>query len=118
MLLNLLGNAVKFTPRGGKIWLAAEAEDAFVRVSVSDTGPGVPPAQRRRIFRRFTQGTRGGAGVGLGLYIADRIVEAHGGKIGVQSRPGVGSTFFFTLPAAGRREESTEKHGMTEGGDS
>ena len=98
VLLNLLGNAVKFAPRGGKIWLAMEANDGLVRVTVSDTGPGVPIAQRKRIFRRFTQGERGKGGVGLGLYIARRIVEAHGGKIGVEPRPGTGSTFFFTLP--------------------
>ncbi len=100
VLLNLLGNAVKFTPRGGKIWLGMELRNGFVRVTVSDTGPGVPPPHRKRIFRRFTQAARGKGGAGLGLYIAHRIVEAHGGKIGVESRTGMGSTFFFTLPAA------------------
>lgn len=104
VLLNLLGNAVKFTPRGGKIWLGMETKDEVVRVTVSDTGPGVPPPERKRIFRRFAQGAGGRGGVGLGLYIAHRIVEAHGGKIGVEARSGVGSTFFFTLPTVSRTE--------------
>lgn len=106
VFLNLLGNAAKFTPRGGKIWLGMVAGERFVRVTVSDTGPGVPLAQRRRIFRRFTQGTRGMGGAGLGLYIAHQIVEAHGGKIGVEARPGIGSTFFFTLPVAEEKKSS------------
>lgn len=109
VFLNLLGNAVKFSPRGGKIWLGMEANDGLVRVSVSDTGPGVPIAQRKRIFRRFTQGERGKGGAGLGLYIAHRIVEAHGGKIGVESRSGTGSTFFFTLPAAETKASTTTR---------
>jgi signal transduction histidine kinase len=95
---NLLVNAVKFTPKGGMVQLAMEANDGLVRVSVSDTGPGIPAEQHERVFRRFTQVGRGQGGVGLGLYIARRIVEAHGGEIGLVSRPGEGSTFFFTLP--------------------
>jgi signal transduction histidine kinase len=95
---NLLANAVKFTPKGGMVQLAMKANDGLVRVSVSDTGPGIPAEQHERVFRRFTQFGRGGGGVGLGLYIARRIVEAHGGQIGLVSRPGEGSTFFFTLP--------------------
>ena len=114
VLVNLLGNAVKFTPTGGKIWLALQTNGKLVRVTVSDTGPGVPPADRRRIFRRFTQGARGRGGVGLGLYIAQRIVEAHGGKIGVEPRPGTGSTFFFTLPAAKEKMSATERKSRTE----
>lgn len=113
VLLNLLGNAAKFTPRGGKIWLGMETRDGFVRVTVSDTGPGVPLPQRKRIFRRFTQAARGKGGAGLGLYIAHRIVEAHGGTIGVESRSGMGSTFFFTLPAAkanGKASASTRRN--------
>jgi signal transduction histidine kinase len=95
---NLLANAVKFTPRGGMVQLAMDANDRLIRASVSDTGPGIPPEQHERVFRRFTQVGRGQGGVGLGLYIARRIVEAHGGNIGLVSRPGEGSTFFFTLP--------------------
>lgn len=95
---NLLGNAVKFTPKGGMVRVAMEGNDRLVRVSISDTGPGIPSDQHDRVFRRFTQVGGGRGGVGLGLYIARRIVEAHRGKIGVVSRPGEGSTFFFTLP--------------------
>ena len=100
---NLLGNAVKFTPKGGKVRLEIEKSDRL-RVTVSDTGPGIPADQHDRVFRRFTQVRPAPGGVGLGLYIARRIVEAHGGEIGVNSRPGRGSTFFFTLPDAGHRE--------------
>ncbi len=121
VFLNLLGNAVKFTPRGGKIWLGMETSDSLVRTTVSDTGPGVPIGERKRIFRRFTQGERGKGGAGLGLYIANRIVEAHGGSIGVEARSGVGSTFFFTLPTA-ETKESRDSRGKSriepDGGDS
>jgi signal transduction histidine kinase len=103
---NLLANAVKYTPKGGMVQLAMEANDALVRVSVSDTGPGIPAEQHERVFRRFTQVGRGQGGVGLGLYIARRIIEAHGGNIGLVSRPGEGSTFFFTLPRLGRSSRS------------
>jgi signal transduction histidine kinase len=102
VLSNLLGNAVKFTPKGGKVRLEIEKSDRL-RVTVSDTGPGIPADQHDRVFRRFTQIRAATGGVGLGLYIARRIVEAHGGEIGVNSRPGRGSTFFFTLPDAGHR---------------
>ncbi len=99
---NLLGNAVKFTPKGGQVRLEIEKTDRL-RVTVSDTGPGIPADQQDRVFRRFTQVRAAPGGAGLGLYIARRIVEAHGGEIGVNSRPGGGSTFFFTLPDAGRQ---------------
>jgi signal transduction histidine kinase len=95
---NLLGNAIKFAPKGSLVQLVVEPGDGLVRVSVSDAGPGISPEHHARIFRRFTQVAGGREGVGLGLYIARRIVEAHGGKIGLMSRPGEGSTFFFTLP--------------------
>jgi signal transduction histidine kinase len=97
---NLLGNAIKYTPKGGMVQLAMESNDGRIRVSVSDTGTGIPAEQHERVFRRFTQVSGGRGGVGLGLYIARRIVEAHGGTIGLVSRPGEGSTFFFTLPRA------------------
>jgi signal transduction histidine kinase len=96
---NLLGNAVKFTPKGGKVRLGIEKSDRLL-VTVSDTGPGIPADQHDRVFRRFTQVRAAPGGAGLGLYIARRIIEAHGGEIGVNSRPGGGSTFFFTLPEA------------------
>lgn len=99
---NLVGNAVKFTPLGGKVTLSATAEDHYVLFSVSDTGPGIDELERERLFDRYWQaqqlGRRGGAG--LGLAISHGIVDAHGGEIRVQSRLGEGSTFTFTLPVA------------------
>lgn len=101
VLSNLLGNAVKFTPAGRRISVAAQEEEAAVRISVADTGPGIPAEHLPQVFDRFWQArsTRR-AGAGLGLAIARGIVEAHGGDMGVQSEPGAGSTFFFTLPTA------------------
>jgi signal transduction histidine kinase len=99
VLSNLVGNAVKFTPPGGAITLSAARKDGTVECSVSDTGPGIPPAQIPRLFGKFWQAKRGdGRGVGLGLAIARGIVEAHGGTIEVQSELGRGSVFTFALP--------------------
>ena len=99
---NLVGNAVKFTPRGGSITLSAATADHYVLFSVSDTGPGIDELERDRLFDRYWQaqrlGRRGGAG--LGLAISHGIVDAHGGEIRVESQPGEGSTFTFTLPVA------------------
>jgi signal transduction histidine kinase len=92
---------VKYTPAGGSIAIAAERRDGVIRYSVTDNGPGVPPELRQAIFEKFFR--RPGAttpGAGLGLFIAREIVEAHGGKIGVEGEPGTGSTFWFELPAA------------------
>jgi len=101
VLANLVGNAVKFTPEGGRVSITARGEGDAVRISVADTGPGIPAESLPRVFDRFWQarGTRR-AGAGLGLAIARGIVEAHGGEMGVRSEPGTGSTFFFTLPVA------------------
>jgi signal transduction histidine kinase len=99
VLSNLVGNALKFTPRGGEVVLAATRQGAAIRFSVSDTGPGIPSENRGHVFERFWKSETGGTrGTGLGLYIAREIVEAHGGQIGVESRPGGGSTFHFTVP--------------------
>jgi signal transduction histidine kinase len=96
---NLVGNAVKFTPSGGAITLAAVRADGRVQCSVSDNGPGIPAAQIPRLFGKFWQAKRGdGRGVGLGLAIARGIVEAHGGTIAVESEVGKGSVFSFFLP--------------------
>jgi PAS domain S-box-containing protein len=100
VLQNLLGNAIKFTPTGGRITLRAEAADGMVRFSVVDTGPGIPPEELPFIFDRFWQAKREGRlGIGLGLAIAKGIVEAHGGRIWAESRPGEGTAVYFTLPA-------------------
>jgi signal transduction histidine kinase len=101
-LLNLLYNANRYTPNGGRITVGANAEGDGLRVWVRDTGPGIPPADQRRIFERFYTGppAEGGRGetTGLGLAIAHSLVELHGGSIGVESAPGAGSLFYFTLP--------------------
>ncbi|HEX8362850.1 MAG TPA: ATP-binding protein [Longimicrobium sp.] len=99
VLGNLIGNAVKFTRAGGRIELRAEPEDAFVRISVADSGSGIPPESLPHVFDRFwkvREGNRHGAG--LGLAIARGIVEAHGGEMRVESTLGAGTTFSFTLP--------------------
>ncbi|MET0400311.1 MAG: PAS domain S-box protein [Longimicrobiaceae bacterium] len=100
VLSNLLGNAVKFTPRGGDVLVRAAAADDGVAVSVEDTGVGIPPEHLPHVFDRFWQGDARRKGAGLGLAIARGIVEAHGGRIRARSTPGHGSTFTFTLPVA------------------
>ena len=105
VLLNLLGNAIKFTESGGITVSAAEVgredDDVVLRVSVRDTGIGIPEACRARIFETFSQAdgstTRRHGGSGLGLAISRQLVELMGGRIGVESEPGVGSTFWFTM---------------------
>ncbi|HEY6097243.1 MAG TPA: ATP-binding protein, partial [Candidatus Deferrimicrobium sp.] len=100
---NLLSNALKYTPPGGKVTLSAKAEGEFVRFLVSDTGVGIPEKFLPRIFEQFfrvpDQGP--GTGVGLGLAIVKDIVEAHGGTVGVESGEGTGSSFHFTLRRTG-----------------
>ena len=99
VLANLISNSLKFTPQGGKITLRGEAEAAGIRLSVADTGCGIPGDALERIFERFSQvGRNDRRGLGLGLYISRCIVEAHGGRIWAQSRPGAGSTILLTLP--------------------
>ncbi|MCP3104303.1 PAS domain S-box protein [Myxococcus sp. K15C18031901] len=98
LLSNLVGNALKFTPTGGAITLRAEPGGDVVRCSVSDTGSGIPEDDLRHLFEPFWQARKGREGAGLGLTIVKGITEAHGGRVWVESRPGVGSTFFFSLP--------------------
>ena len=99
---NLIGNALKFTPEGGRVELRAEPVDGLVRISVSDSGPGIPEEEIPHVFDRFWQARHARAGgAGLGLAIARGIVQAHGGEMWVESVVGEGSTFAFTLPVAG-----------------
>jgi two-component system phosphate regulon sensor histidine kinase PhoR len=99
-LLNLIHNAIKFTPPGGRIDVTARVDGNNLLVSVSDTGVGISPDDLPRVFERFYKAdrARAGGGTGLGLAIAKHIVEAHGGRIWAESVEGKGSTFSFTLP--------------------
>jgi two-component system, NtrC family, sensor kinase len=103
VIFNLLSNAVKFTPAGGTVDIAAAQLDGEVRVSVSDSGPGIAPEDQVRIFEEFQQAAAGKEqreGTGLGLALSKRLVELHGGRIWVESEIGKGSRFVFTLPVA------------------
>ncbi len=102
ILVNMIGNAIKFSPQGGTITVSAARQDENVRISVSDQGPGIPEEYRSRIFDKYGQVESCKSGkkysTGLGLAFCKMAVEAHGGEIGVENREGGGSTFWFTLP--------------------
>jgi signal transduction histidine kinase len=98
---NLIGNAIKFAPAGGRITIGAAVRGPQIVFRVADNGPGIPAEGLAHLFDRFWQANHGDRrGAGLGLPIVKGIVEAHGGRIWVESAPGRGSTFFFTIPAA------------------
>jgi len=98
---NIVGNAIKFTPETGSVTLSTSPNGKDVAIHVSDSGPGIPPADVEHLFENFWQARRNDhRGVGLGLAIAKAVVEAHGGKIWCESAVGHGSTFSFTLPKA------------------
>ena len=100
VLSNLVGNAIKFTPSSGTVTLRARKVDGMVRISVKDNGPGISPEDVPHLFERFWRASGvNERGTGLGLSIVKSIVEAHGGTLWVETQVGVGSTFFFTLPA-------------------
>lgn len=103
LLANLLGNALKFTPRKGTIHVSLETDTSAVRLTVCDTGIGMTEEQRRHAFERFWQADRNSrSGVGLGLFIVKAIAEAHGGKISIESAPSQGTKFTISLPRVGR----------------
>jgi signal transduction histidine kinase len=111
VLVNLLDNALKFTPAEGQVWVEVQPEAEMMRIEIVDTGPGVPPEDRIRIFEKFTRvqghvGTRRGSG--LGLAFCRMAVEAHGGRIWIEDGPeGKGSRFIFTLPKAQETAQET-----------
>ncbi|HSC91037.1 MAG TPA: ATP-binding protein [Gaiellaceae bacterium] len=113
VLENLVENAVKYSPDGGEVRVALEREDGAVRFTVSDEGLGIPAAEHRRVFEKFYRldpnMTRGIGGTGLGLYICRELVRMMDGRIWVESRPGVGSTFAVEIPVAGRRREPAHR---------
>jgi signal transduction histidine kinase len=102
VIFNLLSNAVKFTPDRGRVDVVARLIDGYIQASVRDTGVGIAPEDQSRIFEEFQQAPSGQAsareGTGLGLSLARRFVELHGGRLWVDSQVGLGSTFTFTLP--------------------
>ena len=110
VLVNLLGNAVKYSFPNSKVRVRAEAQNSGVVVSVTDTGPGIAKEDLPRLFQDFARGQtqpEGVSGCGLGLAISRRIVEVHGGSISAESEPGKGSTFTIHLPVARAKSESS-----------
>src|SRR5712692_1837769 len=122
ILMNLLGNAIKFTPAGGHVELSARRMNDGVRVAVQDTGPGIPPEEQQHIFEAFYRLRKSGEsteGTGLGLTITQRLLELQGGRLAVDSQPGQGSCFHFSLPVASpvpqARPQKSEPTGKSEG---
>ncbi len=118
VLTNLIGNALKFTKSGGIILSVLEKRDGFVVVSVSDTGIGIPKENLEKLFDKFYQvdssATREAEGTGLGLYISKTIIEMMGGKIWVESKPGKGSIFSFSLPIAKEAKSAPKSEKVAE----
>jgi signal transduction histidine kinase len=111
VLLNLVGNAIKFTDQG-QVTIKANASDGEFTVAVCDTGPGISLSDQAKLFQEFQQAdnsiTRQKGGTGLGLAISKRIIEMHGGRIRVDSELGKGSTFTFTLPVHAQRQATSD----------
>ena len=109
VLMNLAGNAIKFTPERGRIELAAHQIDDEVQVEVRDNGPGIPPEEQKRVFEAFyrlRKSGEGAEGTGLGLAITESLVKLQGGSLGLESEPGHGSCFYFSLPIAKASQEA------------
>jgi len=109
VIINLMENAVKYSPNGGEITLGALQRDNQVCISVKDSGPGIPKNMQNRIFDKFSRVKYSDVpkGVGLGLAFCRLAIEAHGGKIWVESEPGQGSTFWFALPLETQKQRET-----------
>ncbi len=111
-LRNLLDNAVKYSPESSAVTVSVKQKDGLVAISVEDRGAGIPERERRQVFRRFVRGSSARElnvkGTGIGLAMVDRIVRAHGGRVDVESEPGVGSTFTIALPLAPETERTAE----------
>jgi len=110
VLVNLVMNAIKYSPRGGQVLIVASRQEECIQFSVGDQGPGIPPEYQWRIFDKFARVQIKGApsGTGLGLAFCRLAVEAHGGHIWVESTPWQGSTFLFTLPLVEPAQDSHE----------
>ncbi len=98
VFMNLLGNAIKYTPQGSPIDIAGSIKENQIMIEISDRGPGIPSGEEERIFDKFVRGFSTGAGIGLGLTICRAVIAAHGGRIWVENRPEGGAIFRFTLP--------------------
>jgi len=102
VLLNLVGNALRYAPAGSQVWIRLEQEAGLARVIVADQGPGLDPQQQGRVFEKFERlGRSGDGGSGLGLYISRKLARAMGGELSVESAPGQGARFILSVPAAG-----------------
>jgi two-component system sensor histidine kinase KdpD len=108
VLVNLLVNAIKYSPDQTKITLGAVVSEGWVRVTVADRGPGIPPGSGEALFYQFVHydidNAKSQHGAGLGLSVVKAIVEAHNGQVGVDNNPGGGTIFWFTLPVVEERE--------------
>jgi two-component system sensor histidine kinase KdpD len=102
VLMNILDNAIKYTPKETPLEISAEVKGKAVVMELADRGPGIPPGDEERIFEKFVRGVSVGGGIGLGLTICRAIVNAHGGRIWAENRPGGGAVFRFTLPIGGK----------------
>lgn len=106
VLMNLVGNSIKFTPPNGKIEIKLQRDNGNIEIQVCDNGPGIPESELPHVFRRFWQAQKWSKyGAGLGLSIAKEIIEAHGGRIWVESKLGKGTTFCFTIPSSSHKTE-------------
>lgn len=116
VLLNLIHNAIRFTPSDGRITVSAVRQNSDIVISVADTGVGIEPEEQSRLFERFYKSgkARCSDGTGLGLAIAKHIVQLHGGTLWVESVPGEGSTFMFTLPVRGKKARRRARRRVTE----
>lgn len=109
VLSNLIGNALTYTPGNGSVVVRTAVNDDEIKISVTDTGPGIPAEKQAQIFERFAQlGTKNRQGLGLGLYISKMLIVLHEGRIWVESEPGKGSSFYFTVPAASDHDGSLQ----------
>jgi signal transduction histidine kinase len=106
VMTNLLGNAIKYSPSGGSITVKAQVKDSELLVQVGDHGTGIPKKAIPHVFEKFYRAKDSMAvgGTGLGLYITKQIIEAHGGRIWVESKPNKGATFYFTIPKPTRKK--------------